>query len=84
MTEMKNAIEGIMKEMDVISQREKDTDTKIEVLIESKLVEPVDNKVVAEVKDRIKVVKEDVDGKLEIERRKYNLIFHGVKKGEDR
>ena len=50
MAELKNVVDEILKELDVISQRGKDINRKLEVLIESKLVEMVENKVVAEVK----------------------------------
>lgn len=55
----------------------KATDTKVETLIESKLVEiekNVDNVVVSKVKD----MKETVDEQLEIEKRKNNIVVHGL------
>ena len=56
-------------------QMTKETNTGIEILVEAKLLEGVEQRVEVSVKE----IKDDVDEKLEIEKRRNNLIFHGVK-----
>jgi len=53
----------------------KSTNTKIETLVEAKLLENVEHKV----EDSVKGLREDMDEKLEIEKLRSNLVFHGVK-----
>ena len=45
--------------------------------------EVVEWKVVSEVEDKVKVMKEVVDEKMEVERRKSNLIMHRLQEGDD-
>ena len=51
--------------------------------IEARLIDTVEQKISSKVKDTAKVLQEDVAEKMEIERRKINLIFHGVKETTD-
>ena len=67
----------------MVRKLEKETDTKVETLIEAKLAEVVELKVVTEVTDKVEDMKEDVEKKMEMERRKNNLIMHGLKEGDD-
>jgi len=65
----------------------KETDTKIETLVEAKLLDEVVKKVDSVVSDKVKVVvdnkvkyvSEEVDEKLEIEKRRCNIVVFGVK-----
>jgi hypothetical protein len=47
--------------------------------MEGKLVECVEERVVVRVKD----MKEDLSENMEVEKRKMNLVFHGIKEGAD-
>jgi hypothetical protein len=57
----------------------KATDTKLETIVESCLVEGIEKSVESKFNDQAKVVKEDVAEALEIEKRRSNLVFHGLK-----
>ena len=59
----------------------KATETKLDVSIEAKLVEGVDDRVESKMESEVKVIREDVEKKLEIDKCRNNLIFHGVKEG---
>ena len=56
---------------------------KWKTLIDAKLAEVVELKVVTEVKDKVKDMKENVEEKIEVERRNNNLIMHGLKESDD-
>ena len=73
--EMKTEVKGWNKELIENIQKTNETSTKIETLVEAKRLEGVEQRVEVSVKE----LKEDVDEKLEIEKRRNNLIFHGVK-----
>jgi hypothetical protein len=60
----------------------KELDTKMECMIEAKLCESITEKVDEKVDVKVKVMSAKVEEEMEIERRKYNLIFHGVKESE--
>lgn len=67
----------------------KETETKLETAIETKLVKSVEKNVIGKVDSQIRNMKENVSKALEIEKRKNNLIVHGLKdwkeiEGEDR
>ena len=51
------------------------TDVKLETAVEAKLVESLDQHLVSRVDNKVKDMQETLD----IERRKINLIFHGIK-----
>lgn len=74
--------ELVEKEVDGIKKSSEDIETKLEVLIESKLVEEVEKKVVA-VNDRVRDITEDVKEKIEIESKRFNLIIHGLDEGDN-
>ena len=57
----------------------KTVDTKLETVVEASLVNGFDQKVEIKVNDKVKHMKDDVEESMEIERRKNNLVFHGVK-----
>jgi hypothetical protein len=61
-------------------------DTKMECMIEAKLCDTIEEKVEAKVEEKVelkvKIMSAQVEEDLEIERRKYNLIFHGVVEDE--
>lgn len=82
-------VKEIKEEVKALDIQVKTVDTKIETLIETKLVENyekieikmVENYEKTEVKldAKVKDMKEDVDEQMEIEKRKNNLVFHGMK-----
>ena len=55
----------------------------MERLIEAKLAEVIELKIVSEVENKVKDMKEDVEKKMEVARRKSNLVMHGLKEGDD-
>jgi hypothetical protein len=55
------------------------TETKLETVVESCLVEGIEKSVELKFNDKVKVVKEDVAETLEIEKMKHNIVLHGVK-----
>jgi hypothetical protein len=57
----------------------KATDVKLETVVESCLVEGIEKSVELKFNDKVKVVKEDVAEAMEVEKRKNNIVFHGVK-----
>lgn len=77
--EIKKDVADIRVEITKIEELAKATDTKLETIIEAKLVEGVERTLKVEVDGRIKNMKEDVAESLEIEKRRGNLVFHGVK-----
>jgi len=66
--EMKQSIQGL--------------DTKIECMVESKLCDSMTEQIDKNVEVKFKFVSEKVEEEMEIERRKYNLIFHGIAEDE--
>ena len=68
--------ETMVKATDTLA---KATEVKLETVVESCLVEGIDKSVESKVNDKVKVVKEDVAEAMEIERRKNNIVFHGIK-----
>lgn len=70
------ATDDKVKEVDTIV---KSTDTKLDTMIEAKLVEGIERNVESKVNVRVQEVKDDVAEAMEIEKRKNNLVFHGVK-----
>jgi hypothetical protein len=58
-------------------------ETKLTVAIEAKLVEDIDERVDNRMSVRAKNIKEDIAENIEIDKRKNNLIFHGVKESGD-
>jgi len=66
---------SLKEELKLVKDKMMETDTKVETAIEAKLMEGLENRV----DGKVKIMKEDVEESLEIERRKGNLIFHGVK-----
>ncbi len=62
-------------ELNAVKKKTVETDTKVETAIEAKLMEGLENRV----DGKVKIVKEDLEEGLEIERRKGNLVLHGVK-----
>jgi hypothetical protein len=65
-----------VKETETIARA---TETKLETVVESCLVEGIEKSVELKFNDKVKVVKEDVAEALEIEKRKHNIVFHGIK-----
>jgi len=74
---------GDMDELKSTIQRIRDTttatDVKLETCIEAKLVEGLEKRMESSVNGKVRNMKEDVAEQLEIEKRRNNLIFHGVK-----
>ena len=66
---------SLRDELKGVVEKVLETDTKVETAIEAKLMEGLENKV----DGRVKILKEDMEESQEIERRKVNLVFHGVK-----
>jgi len=52
---------------------------KLETVIEAKLVEGLKKRMESSVNEKVRNMKEDVAEQLEIEKRRNNFIFHGVK-----
>ena len=70
---------ALRADLQTVSDLNKSTDTKLETVIESKLVENIQCKVDDSVASHVKILKDDVAESMEIEKRRTNLIFHGVK-----
>jgi hypothetical protein len=82
-------VEGLKSEIETlkvnISEAKvliKEADTKLETAIEAKLVEGLEDKltdtVTSKMETQAKSIREDIAEKLEIEKRRNNLVFHGV------
>jgi hypothetical protein len=69
-------------ELEGVREIAKQVDSKLDTAIEAKLVEGLDERVDSKVAVKVKIMKDDVEESLEIEKRKSNLIFHGVKESE--
>ena len=79
----------VKEEVKALDLQVKTVDTKMETLIESKLVDNYEKmeiklvescvKTEGKLEARVKDMREDVDEQLEIDKRKNNLVFHGVK-----
>ena len=70
-------------EMKSVREQSSATDTKLETLVEAKLVEGLERRVESRVDGKVKQLSEDMSETLEIEKRKGNLVFHGLKEGKD-
>ena len=70
------AAETKVKETETMARA---TETKLETVVESCLVEGIEKSVESKFNDKVKVVKEDVAEALEVEKRKHNIVFHGIK-----
>src|SRR6267154_179082 len=68
-------VKGLNDKLDLTSERINETDTKVETAIEAKLIQGIESRVDC----KVKILKEDVEESIEIDKRKGNLIFHGVK-----
>lgn len=77
--ELKQTVVDTKADIQSIKELASTTDTKLETMIEAKLAESLDCKLESSFGDKVKVVKEDVAESMEIEMRKTNLIFYGVK-----
>lgn len=82
MTEMKDMMVEMKADIQTIKDLASTTDTKLETMVEAKLVESWESRVESSVGDKVRIVKEDVAESMEIEKRKTNLIFYGVKECE--
>jgi PHD-finger len=80
--QVKDNVALIKDELDRVGDLARTTDTKLETLIEAKLVEGFDKKFGTSVDSKVKIMKEDVAESLEIEKRKNNIVFHGVKEAD--
>ena len=76
---VKQELVNIKAEVAEAKDLAKQADTKVDAAIEEKLVEGVDKHVESKLTVKLKNIKDDVAESMEIEKRKYNLIFHGVK-----
>lgn len=74
-TQLKQEVSELKEEIKTVSTKTAETATKVDTAIEGKLMEGLESRVDGKVKN----LKEDVEESLEIEKRKGNLIFHGVK-----
>ena len=74
---------GTKGDIDLMKQSIQGLDTKIECIIEVKLCDAMTEKIEKNVEVKIKVVSDKVEEEMEIERRKYNLIFHGIAENEN-
>ena len=63
---LRKDLEEIKKDVGMVLQLGKETDMKVEILIEAKLVEIVALKVISEVEDKLRVRREDVAEKVEV------------------
>lgn len=61
----------------------KSTETKLETVVEASLVEGIEKNVECKMNDMVQIVKDDVAEALEVEKRKSNQVFHGVKESID-
>jgi hypothetical protein len=75
---LENDVESIKGDISVMKSSIQSLDTKIECMVEAKLCDAMTEKNDKNVEVKIKVVSDKVEEELEIERRKYNLIFHGI------
>ena len=73
----------IRGEIEVVRKLQSENDTKLETAIEAKLVKQVQVNITSKVDDKLKSMKDDMSATLEIERRRSNLIFHGVKEEDN-
>lgn len=89
---LRDKIIEVEDEVKKVRELLKETDVKLETLIESKLVEGIDKRVEVKVEAKlaegiekkwvdikVKNVKEDVEESIEIDKRRNNIVFHGVK-----
>ena len=66
---------NLREDLEVVSDKIEETDTKVETAIEAKLIEGLESRV----EGKVKILIGDVEESHEIDRRKGNLILHGVK-----
>jgi len=72
-------LRAMRDELTAVSEKVNANDTKLETVVEASLVEGIEKSVWTRVNDRVNGVKEDVSEAMEIEKRKTNIVFHGVK-----
>lgn len=75
LTKVSQDMSELRKEMETITAKVAEIDTVVENAIEAKLIGGLESKV----DGKVKILKEDVEESIEIEKRKGNLILHGVK-----
>lgn len=79
MTDLSKGMGEIKQELVELTKLATSTDTKVETIIEAKLADGLDQKMEERVNVRMKEVHEEIDEKLEMEKRKMNIIVHGLK-----
>ena len=77
--DIKDEVGSIRKQMGEFLQLSKSTEAKLSSLIEAKIDQDVVAKVEKKVTIQVQMVQEDVKEKLEIERRRSNIVIHGLK-----
>ena len=75
-------VTGIKANVESVEALAKVTDVKLESAIEAKLVESLGRQVESSVEGKVKSMKDDVAETMEIEKRRNNIVFHGVKETE--
>ena len=65
----------IRGEIEVVRKLQSENDTKVETVIDAKLVEQVQVNIASKFDDKLKCMKDDMSETHEIERRRSNLIF---------
>jgi hypothetical protein len=81
--ELARATEVLLKAAEVkikeAEERAVSTETKLETVVEASLVEGLEKKLELKMSDKVRIAKSDVEEQMEIEKRRGNLVFHGVK-----
>ena len=75
LTKLDQDLADLRVELKAVSDKVGETDTKVDTAIEAKLIEGLENRV----DGKVKIMQEDMEENWEIDRRKGNLILHGVK-----
>lgn len=81
---MKNELKECREDIKKVQVMASETDTKLETMIEAKLVESLEQTVDCKIDKKVKSMREDVNESMEIEKRKMNLVFHGIKESAQR
>jgi high-affinity Fe2+/Pb2+ permease len=82
--QLKLELGSIYADVSEVKELAKSTKRKLETVIQVKFVEGKDERVDSKVDVSVQVIKDDVAESLEIDKRRLNLIFHGVKETENR
>ena len=82
MKELKTNFTKLEQSITAVDNMVKANDVKLNSILDSKLVDGLEDRVLGKVNDKIRSMREDNDETLEIEKRKKSLIFHGVKESD--